>query len=186
VLVVVGSLSSAAHRQVDFLGQRSDCAHILVEYNAKFFSTPVIEFAEQYKRKMALSLHNASCVIFQMSVLPDAAQQLWDQAAVHGFDKAAVAERIDALMRATLEPFLPQYHGFVAAGGSTANSLFQLFHAEGLCLDAAEVLLGTPGARLVGGEYDGVPFIAKPGSQGDDDALLRLVDYVQRVATRAQ
>ena len=186
VLVVVGSLSLATHQQVDYLAQRPDCAHICIRYDSSFFDRPVAEQAQQYRSAMELSSNHVSCVIFQMSVLPEAARQLWHQAAAYGLDATAVSERIDAVMKATLEPFLPQYGGFVATGGSTANSLFQLFQADSLSLEGLEVLPGTPGARIVGGGYDGLPFIAKPGSQGNDDALARLVDYVRLMATRAQ
>jgi uncharacterized protein YgbK (DUF1537 family) len=186
VLVVVGSLSSAAHQQADYLARRSDCVHIQLRYDASFFDMPVAEQARQYETEMRMSLNGVSCVIFQVSVLPDEAQQLWNWAVTHGLDTAAVSDRIDALMRAILEPFLSLYGGFVATGGSTANSLFQLLKADGLRLDAIEVLPGTPGARLVGGDYDGLPFIVKPGSQGDDDALARMVDYVYLVAANAQ
>jgi uncharacterized protein YgbK (DUF1537 family) len=69
--------------------------------------------------------------------------------------------------------------GFIATGGATAHGLFSLLGADGFQLEMREVLPGTPGARLVGGPYDGVPFVAKPGSQGGEDALVRLARYIR-------
>jgi uncharacterized protein YgbK (DUF1537 family) len=76
--------------------------------------------------------------------------------------------------------------GLVATGGATAHSLFTQLNAQGLRLEAQEVLPGTPGARVKGGPYDGLPFVAKPGSQGDEDALVRLAHYMKKASVRSQ
>lgn len=185
ILVVVGSLSAAAQQQVDYLRRESGCVPIQVDYNPPFFDTPIAEIAGRYQEALQAALNQpGACVIFQLSVSADKAQGVWQRAAERGLDQVAVSTRIDRLMAMVLEPVLPDCGGFVATGGATANTLFQLLKADGLALDAAEVLPGTPGARLIGGIYDGLSFIAKPGSQGDADALARLVDYSWRVAIR--
>ena len=183
ILVVVGSLSLAAKQQVDYLARRENCVHVQIKYDSAFFERSVQQLADDYRTEIQSAVDGASCLIFRVSAEPDGVQAVWQQAASFGLDKAAVAEGIAVLTSAILEPMLAQFGGFVATGGSTANGLFQLLGADGLVLDATEVLPGTPGAKLVGGEFDGIPFIAKPGSQGGEDALALLVDYVRMTSS---
>src|SRR5690606_21791770 len=96
-----------------------------------------------------------------------------------GLNREAVSRRIDSLLQYLVEPVLARVSGIVATGGSTAHSLFTQLNAYGLRLEAQEVLPGTPGARVIGGPHDGLPFVAKPGSQGDEDALVRLAQYMK-------
>jgi uncharacterized protein YgbK (DUF1537 family) len=84
------------------------------------------------------------------------------------------------LLQAILRPVIGEFSGFIASGGATANALYHLLDADRLELEAQAVLPGVPLARLRGGAHDGAPFIAKPGSQGAEDALCHLLTAVQR------
>jgi D-threonate/D-erythronate kinase len=179
VLFVVGSLSLAAQRQALHLQETADCACIQMEYTPALFDLPAEEFVARYQARLGTAITNHANVVLQLSSVPAQVHEIRQWAADRGLGHEAISQRLDGILSALVQPMLPRFAGFVATGGATAFSLFQLFNAEGLRIDGHEVLPGTPGSRIFGGAYDGVPFIAKPGSQGDDDALTRLGEYVQ-------
>ncbi|MBZ0303721.1 MAG: hypothetical protein K8J31_28535 [Anaerolineae bacterium] len=180
-LFLIGTLSAVAHQQVQALKDAFACAHIQVAYDETFLDRSAADYALPYRAALTDALAMYPHVILQVSTLPDQAEQLWYEAMLRGIDRAEIAARIDALVRAVLTPMPVGLGGFVATGGTTAFSLFGLLGADGLRLETREILPGTPGARIVGGPHDGLPFIAKPGSQGADDALVRLARYVQEI-----
>jgi D-threonate/D-erythronate kinase len=177
ILVVAGSLSAAALRQVAVLNLQSDCVLIAVPYDQSFFEHSVEEFGQQTLNSLSETLSRGSSVILRLSYA-DAAQ-IWSWGAAYGYDAGAVSARVDALLRYLLQPVLPHCRGFIATGGATAHNLFQLLDAAGLRIGQRELLPGTPEAYVHGGAFDGLPFVIKPGSQGEDDALLRLVEFVR-------
>jgi D-threonate/D-erythronate kinase len=177
VLVAAGSLSAAALRQVAVLNLQSDCMLIAVPYDQSFFERSVEEFGRQTLNTLSEALARGSSVILQLSSAD--ASQIWKWGRARGYDASAVSARIDALLRYLLQPVLPHCRGFIATGGSTAHNLFGLLDAAGLRIGLRELLPGTPEAYIYGGAFDGLPFVIKPGSQGEDDALLRLFEFVR-------
>jgi uncharacterized protein YgbK (DUF1537 family) len=176
---VVGSLSIAAQYQVLHLIGSLNCARIEIEYNDAFLEQSVDEFAGPYREQLREASVAHDCVILQLAALAGEVQRLWQSAAAMGLDRVDVSRRIDELLTVIVSGELQRFRGYIATGGTTAHSLYRLLDANGLWLDSQEVLPGTPGARLTGGPFEGKSFIAKPGSQGEDDALLRLVQYVR-------
>lgn len=181
VFFVVGSLSATAYLQVTHLVDKLSAQLVRVDYDENFLDDSLESFAAVYRTQLQQAV-NSEYVVLQVAGLPDQVERLWQYALERGLDRAAVSHRVDALLQHLVAPVLPHVCGLVATGGATAHSLFAQLQAQGLQLEAHEVLPGTPGARVVGGPYAGLPFIAKPGSQGDEDALVRLAEYV-RLAT---
>lgn len=186
VLVVVGSLSAAAYRQVEFAKDELDCQHVQLIYDAALLVENVHDLAAKYRLVLDTALDISECVILQVSGLPDQTEALWRLAEEQGLNRAQVAARIDDLLRQILTPLPTGLGGIIATGGATAYSVFALLNAAGLQIDVREVLPGTPGARIIGGPYDRLPFIAKPGSQGAEDALMQLVRYVRETNLDSQ
>lgn len=180
VLIVVGSLSVAAYEQMDELREVLKCSSVRIDYPQDFLDQTASAFAAPYTARLQQALREDEFVLLQISALPEDVQQLWIWAEAQGLERQSVSDRIDALVHEIVRPVLDQVGAIVATGGATASSLFALLRADGLQLDEQEVLPGTPGARIVGGPYNGMPFIAKPGSQGGSDALIRLAQYVRR------
>ncbi len=181
VLVVVGSLSAAAYQQVQYVKNELDCQHVQLRYNEELLDGDISDLAAQYRLELDTALDSSGCVILQVSGFPDQIEWLWQQAADRGLNRTAVAERLDQLLGQLLTPLPTNLAGVVATGGATANRVFSLLNAAALRVDVREVLPGTPGARIIGGPYDGLPFIAKPGSQGSDAALAQLVRYIREI-----
>ncbi len=182
VLFVVGSLSAVAYLHVNYLIDHLPSKLVRIEYDESFLDLPLETFAAGYRSQLVAALAGSECVVLQVAGLPDQVEKLWHHALARGLDREGVSQKVDILLRYLVEPVLGSVSGFVATGGSTAHSLFTQLNAQALRLEVLEVLPGTPGARVVGGPYDGLPFVAKPGSQGDEDALVRLARYVQKAS----
>ena len=182
VLFVVGSLSAAAYVQVNHLVDKLPCRLVRVEYDETFLDKPIEAFGADYQQQLQAATAASEYVVLQVAGLPDQVQRLWQHALERGLDREAVSQRIDALLQYLAMPILSRVSGIVATGGATAHSLFAQLNARGLRLEVHEVLPGTPGARVIGGPHERLPFVAKPGSQGGEDALVQLAHYMKRAS----
>lgn len=72
----------------------------------------------------------------------------------------------------------PSFGGLYASGGDVTQAICAASGAAGLDL-RDEVLPLAAYGRFTGGELDGIDFVTKGGSQGDKQALIRCVDYLQ-------
>lgn len=181
VLLVVGSLSAAAYEQVAYLKRALRCPHIQVRYDESFLNADVEAYARDYQASLQAALEDAPFVILQVSGALPEVELLWRTADRLGMERSTISARVDAMLQAIVKPLLPEIGAVVATGGSTAHSIFSLTQADALQLATHEILPGTPAARLMGGAYTGMPFVAKPGSQGDRDALVRLAQHVREM-----
>lgn len=180
VLVVIGSLSEASTRQVNRLVQDEGCALVEVAYDESFLSGDLAAFAQPYLEQLQAAGGRDTV----LKVSSAQAQQLWDWAAHHEQPQTTVSQRVDALLQHLLMPILSEYDCIIASGGSTAAAVFQLLGAEGLRLGEQEVIAGVPSSIISGGPHAGKLFIAKPGSQGTDSALVDLVRFARYAALR--
>ncbi|MBQ6590747.1 MAG: hypothetical protein IJH93_04290 [Lachnospiraceae bacterium] len=72
----------------------------------------------------------------------------------------------------------PRFQGLYACGGDVTQALCGHFGAAGLDL-RDEVLPLAAYGQFSGGEFDGLDFITKGGSQGDKTALNVCVNYLK-------
>ena len=70
------------------------------------------------------------------------------------------------------------FHGLYASGGDVTQALCRSFGASGLDLQDEVLPLAAYG-QFAGGEFDGLDFITKGGSQGDSNALVTCVTYLK-------
>ena len=71
-----------------------------------------------------------------------------------------------------------RFRGLYASGGDVTQALCGHFGAAGLDL-RDEVLPLAAYGQINGGEFDGLDFITKGGSQGDKTALNTCVNYLK-------
>jgi uncharacterized protein YgbK (DUF1537 family) len=71
--------------------------------------------------------------------------------------------------------------GLLVGGGSTASGVLAALGADAIDVDD-EPLPGIAAGVVVGGELDGRPVVLKPGAAGDEEAVVRLLDYLERRA----
>jgi uncharacterized protein YgbK (DUF1537 family) len=66
--------------------------------------------------------------------------------------------------------------GLVLTGGETAVSVCKKLNSWGIVL-GDEVLPGIPVGELLGGEFEGLNIITKAGSFGEEDTLVKAIEY---------
>jgi uncharacterized protein YgbK (DUF1537 family) len=67
--------------------------------------------------------------------------------------------------------------GLLCCGGDVGQAVFAQSGADAIRLES-KVLNGVGKGRLIGGEYNGMPLILKPGGFGDEDALGLILSRV--------
>jgi len=75
--------------------------------------------------------------------------------------------------------------GLLVGGGSTAQAVLEALGTEAVEVDD-EPLPGIAAGLAVGGELSRRPLVLKPGAAGDEQAIVQLVEYLGRRATRAE
>ncbi len=186
VLVVVGSLSDMANRQVGVLQRDLPCTHIQPDFDGSFLEQSPEAFAVPYAETLQAQVGSSAVSIVQVSAPRPVVDALRHLGETRGHDPGDLAERVERLTQAIVRPVLDRFDGFVATGGTTATGVLALFDSEGLALEGSEVTAGVAFARVQGGAFDGCPFVIKPGSQGAEDALVQLVLAVQRGIMREE
>jgi uncharacterized protein YgbK (DUF1537 family) len=178
LLIVAGSLSQPLQRQVARLCSETACPRVAVEFDPTFFEKSTGDYAVPYADQIAGYLGRGCDVVLHVSAHPEQADQMAQWATARGYGQPDLVARLDRLVQDITQPHVGRFRGFIASGGATAAALAQTLGAAGFRLGPHEVFPGVPVAYLVGGACDGLPFVAKPGSQGADDALLRLANHL--------
>lgn len=175
VLVVAGSTSDMTRKQVARLEAAIDARSVVLELGPAFFDQSCEEFGGSYIDR----LRGGGDLLLHTSGSHEASDRVRRLAAQAGWDEPKLAARIEELLQYLVTPFLPRCNSFVFSGGATAQSIFRLLGADGLTIFGHEVLPGTPVATVKGGEYDGRPFLTKPGSFGTSDDLVAMVNFAR-------
>jgi uncharacterized protein YgbK (DUF1537 family) len=68
--------------------------------------------------------------------------------------------------------------GLILTGGKTAISIFKNLGAQGLLIEN-EALPGIPSNRLIGGKRDGLRGITKAGGFGDENTIVKAIQYLK-------
>ena len=90
-----------------------------------------------------------------------------------GMETAQVSEYVQSLMGSMVKSILAQTQvsGMFLAGGDTAIGVLDSMEAAGSAI-LAEILVGIPMMRVVGGAADGTKVVTKAGAFGKEDAIL--------------
>ncbi len=67
----------------------------------------------------------------------------------------------------------------ILTGGETAVEAYKAMKALGLMIEG-EVLPGVTMSRLVGGKHEGLGVVTKAGGFGEDDTIVKAVEYLKR------
>ena len=63
-------------------------------------------------------------------------------------------------------------------GGDTTQAVLAGFGAHGISM-RSEVMPGISVGAIIGGDANSTPVIAKAGGFGDDEALLKMMEYLR-------
>lgn len=87
-----------------------------------------------------------------------------------------VGSLLGQLVRHIVEEF--QIDSLILSGGVTARSVCEALGAYGMRM-RDEIFPGIPESRLLGGPFDGLIIVTKPGGFGAGDTLIRIVEHLR-------
>jgi uncharacterized protein YgbK (DUF1537 family) len=175
VLVVAGSTSEMTRRQVARLASETGCTNVVLRFDPGFFQQPVEDFARRFRERLG----SGGDIVIHTSGSFEETQQLRAWARDAGWTAAQLSARIEELLQQLVRPLLATCDGFIFSGGATANAIFKLLGASGLTITGREILPATPLAYVNGGSFHGRPYVTKPGSFGDEEDLVAMMNYVK-------
>lgn len=183
-LLVAGSVSPITQAQIDETLQLEDARLVKLDVSA-LLEAPQREITRCAGRIQALL--RGGCHV----VLASAAQQAdvkcsMEAGRARGLCGAQVSERTAAAMGEVLwalSPFAPA--GLVLTGGDTAIHVCRALEAQAIEI-IAEVAVGIPLGRLVGGPYDGLRVVTKAGAFGERDAFVKAIRAIEKSAERTR
>jgi uncharacterized protein YgbK (DUF1537 family) len=70
------------------------------------------------------------------------------------------------------------FGGLFVTGGAVATTVLDALEGDGIGLTGHAVSDGVPLGRISGGVADGVPLVTKAGAFGDDDTIIKSLDYL--------
>jgi uncharacterized protein YgbK (DUF1537 family) len=164
VLVVAGSQHQATARQIDTVRQRGVP---VICPPQKLFDDPTASIepiAAEVAERLAA---HGSTVLTTVGLAPSSRQG------------PSVAARLGQI--ATAPAVRRCVGGLVLTGGDVAAAVCAALGTVTLWL-GGEIAPGLPWGTLEGGALPSVPVATKAGSFGNDDALLRCIDHLTRVA----
>lgn len=169
VLIVVGSQSAAAYRQLEKLRSTAGCRHVTLAVERRDDTARQLDVAQ----KAVLDALDAGADVV---VSTAASAHVAAEFARHEPNSWSL---VDHAVATLLTPLLPRFSAVVATGGDTARSLLTSAGSTALRLGLPEVMPGTPVGTVLDGALAGYPFLTKPGSFGGDDALVQLLDILR-------
>ncbi|MGI6031274.1 MAG: four-carbon acid sugar kinase family protein [Eubacteriales bacterium] len=175
VLTVVGSRNRETAQQVEELRQRFGLQPVLLDTDA-LWENPKRELERclgELRRQLGQGSRELLLAVdslykpFQM-VLRDTPEQ---------YEKARqIVEQLGEMARQLCVD--ERVTGVVATGGDTALQVCRAMGTGRLTLEG-EVAPGIPAGRMLGGARDGLRMVTKSGGFGQEDALVRAVEYLR-------
>ncbi|MCI1966463.1 MAG: four-carbon acid sugar kinase family protein [Oscillospiraceae bacterium] len=95
-------------------------------------------------------------------------------------DEISFAEILGIIVRSVFHN--AGFQAIVSTGGDTSLQICSSMSAVGIEL-YDEILSGIPIGRIVGGEADGMTVVTKSGGFGSGDALIKIVQYLEKLNT---
>lgn len=187
VLLTIGSVMESIRRQLDMLRiahaspdpralciVRADCAKLATEHSCAAEVARVVTHILACGDECQLF---CVCTALHLSEVVDIAAL----AAAEGVSSAEISRRINiGLAQITVRLLQEQrlrIGGLFTSGGEVTLAVTGELQAMGFSV-RDEVLPRAMYGHLIGGHYHGLPMITKGGFAGDDQAIVRCVDYL--------
>jgi uncharacterized protein YgbK (DUF1537 family) len=182
IIVTVGSITSNAAKQLQYLQEKTNAQPIYVD--VKKLASFSESWEEETERVIQAVLdemkHQSILVITTNSPFADPLN-LKEMAEAQNTTQDTLAKRItDGLGKITrfvIQKSPYEIGGCFTSGGDVTASVCALGRAEGIRLEA-EVLPLVAYGHLIGGHLDGIPIITKGGLAGDVKAIYASVQYL--------
>ena len=173
VLIVSGSLNAVSLRQVDGAVTRPDVHEIRMNTDALLDSPGIAD--TEFER--VLSQLQAALDADLSPLLTWVTAPAHEASASHRERSRRLNTALSKLM-GRMGPDVQDIGGLVLVWGDTAKAVLTGLGALGISM-RSEIMPGISAGTIVGGEADSRPIIAKAGGFGNDDALLKALEYLQ-------
>ena len=183
ILVVVGSVNSSTTVQLEEFWLSQEANNVMVKTRELLEGEERRE--KEISRVVSAALSGAgSCTVSTVvgdGIYPENRIDFQPYMKRYGCSMEEVTDRINTALAEITVRLLrenPRFQGLYACGGDVTQALCGRFGASGLDLKDEVLPLAAYG-QFSGGEFDGLDFITKGGSQGDRNALTVCVNYLK-------
>lgn len=190
VLLVVGSVTELARRQIEALRLAHSCAIVCADCAA--LVDPARRAGAIAATVAAIVARAGSAEVYGVCTTERAEDVLSLEAlaARHGIDIPRVSERINSGLAEIAEALLPEpalrLGGLYTSGGEVTVAVTRRLRAQGFSVRDAVLPLAVYG-RLIGGRFPDLPMVTKGGFVGDASGILRCIDYlVTKISSQAK
>lgn len=167
-LVVAGSMNPATLLQVESLRRREVER---IGLSLKDFLENRLPEWKTLRRRISTGFLKMGVVILAWDNLEDIQSTLISPQKIREMGRL-----LGQLVRHIVEEF--EIDSLVISGGVTARSVCEALEAYGMQM-REEIFPGIPESRLLGGPFDGLIMVTKPGGFGAGDTLIRIVEHLR-------
>jgi D-threonate/D-erythronate kinase len=178
VLTVIGSLSEMAQRQVHYAQQDPHVRVIPIHFHP-FTQLDYEQVIAHYQKEIVQAVNDGWDIIVQTAPSKEEVDKLYRLADQEKMSTRELDRFLARIIQGLILPVLPAVHGLVLTGGATAQAVFEVAASTGVRILPYEVVPSAPAARLMNGPYDGLLFLTKPGSYGEESAIFELISYAR-------
>lgn len=173
VLIVSGSLNTVSLRQVDQMAVRPDIHEIRMDADALIDAPKMVgSELERILIEIQAALNNGLNPLLTWLRTPTQ-----NPSATHHERSRRLNTALSDLMH-RMGQGVRAIGGIVLVGGDTAEAVLTGLGAHGISM-RSEIMPGISTGTVMGGDADSRPVIAKAGGFGDDDALLKALEYLR-------
>lgn len=182
IIVTVGSITSNAASQLQYLVEKTNAQPIYVDAKKlASFAEPWFEETDRVIGTVLAEMEKQSILVITTNSPHAEPLNLKELALEQNTSQDTLAKRIadglGKITRLVIQNSKYEIGGCFTSGGDVTASLCALGKAEGIKLEA-EVLPLVAYGYLIGGYLDGIPLVTKGGMAGDRKAIYTSVQYL--------
>lgn len=176
ILLITGSVSELTRRQVDTVSHKLGVPWIAVDVSLLLSPHRDAEMQRVFAEAGRAFRHHP--IVGIATAMQDAQiVRVEDMQAASAVINKALADITLSLLNDDRLSIKALY----ASGGDVTAAICVAIGADGIELKGEALPLATCG-RLIGGEFAGLPLITKGGLVGGDDAIIKCIEYLRKVA----
>ncbi|NMC56296.1 MAG: four-carbon acid sugar kinase family protein [Eubacteriaceae bacterium] len=178
VFLIIGSITPLTNKQVENLKKAYDT--LLVNINCRNLLNKE-DFEEEYEKAEKLIIQNTNSRI--IGITADFAEiiDLKIQSEKLGITQEAlsglISNKIARIALSIIDKISESIRGIYTSGGDITVAVLNAFNADGIYIKNEVLPLAVYGS-IINGTYDNLPIITKGGLVGDENALIRCVEYM--------
>jgi len=184
VLAVCGSVSGISQRQVDKAAKNMDNLTVIDLNITSFFQDDERE-RQRIVEKVSVAFGKGNHVVIRSAESRERVDEAVECGRDQGISATEVSEQIAGFLgKVTAESIAGhKFGGLILTGGDVAIHVMKSINAVGAVIEN-EILPGIPYGQMIHPDYQHMTLVTKAGAFGDEDAMIRIVDFLERRNTR--